>query len=86
VKQIEQKIEYLPRCAELLAKAMLGETAVTAPVKTIKHPLAALSFAGGCRPSPVFPSRYGSAALLSDEVEDFVQRIKEKRDRKKNRP
>jgi hypothetical protein len=29
VKQIEQKIEYLPRWrAELLAKAMLGETAV----------------------------------------------------------
>jgi len=29
VKQIEQKIEYLPRWrAELLAKAMMGETAV----------------------------------------------------------
>jgi hypothetical protein len=27
-----------------------------------------------------------SRLFLSDEVEDFVQRLKEKRDRKKNRP
>ena len=33
------------------------------------------------------PVRVGCSRLfLSDEVEDFVQRLKEKRDRKKNRP
>ena len=41
------------------------------------------------RTIPGFPQpvRVGLSRLfLSDEIEDFVQRLKEKRDRKKNRP